>query len=223
MDVLCSLLFQDTKGAEARRSAFYEHVDDRISGKSFILYADDIIEKIAILDFEDTVKNLGLITNGGKIVIFGKTRKAVDYIAQIVRRACPLTDIRTVTALELQRQTNVSQGTETEELDNLVKFARRNGIARDLAIIKSQSDMPGDSPELLVKWTDKAGMPVVVMGKRNEKEKAIYSFREAVTKALSAFKEHGENGWFISLDPVRAVTEELYREYQNYILTRIAA
>lgn len=188
------------------------------SGQSLILYADDMLDNALIVDLENTIKNsLGMrnILTGGKIVVYARSPAKGDIVAGIIKRADPSIQVVRLSAGQLQAVDDV------RETDAVIRAARAKGARGIFAVIRGPIRDP-DSIEELSEFAGAfdggAGLPIIITGP----EKGVYSFAQAISMAIGARSyngamDPGRRGWVIILPPIRALTEELRVQYEEYL------
>jgi len=73
---------------------------------------------------------------------------------------------------------------------------------------------PTHQPEDLAAFAKSSGMPIVIVGP----EKGIYSFAQAISMVMDAKMHNGAtNGWLMMLPPIRALTEDIKLQYEQYL------
>jgi hypothetical protein len=96
-----------------------------------------------------------------------------------------------------------------KETEALLRAARSKGAKELLGIIRG----PSQKPEELAALAKGASVPIVIVGP----EKGVYSFTQAIAMAMDAKLHNGAtNGWLIMLPPVRALTDDIIRQYNEY-------
>jgi hypothetical protein len=114
----------------------------------------------------------------------------------------------TITRSELETHKNLN-GSEAKEVESIVELARARGAKDVLALIKG----PTLEPEGLAHISERLKVPVVIIGT----EKGLYSIAHAITQAIRIKTGKGTNGWLIILPPVRAWSEAIEKEYEEYL------
>jgi len=177
------------------------------NGQSLILYADDILQNAMVVDLEHAVKNILAkhnVLGGGKILFYARNDVNATILDRMVKRADP--SIETIRILQKDLQTN---GDELKETEALLRAARSKGAKELLGIIRG----PSQKPEELAALAKGASVPIVIVGP----EKGVYSFTQAIAMAMDAKLHNGAtNGWLIMLPPVRALTDDIIRQYNEY-------
>lgn len=181
-------------------------------GESIIIYADDILDHAAAIDFEDAVQNVlsrnGVLA-GGKIVLFSRDKAKALILEDIIKKANKSMGTLIVTENDLGLTDTLHK--EADELEAITVFAKRKGVSRIMAAIKG----PVNDPEILAKRCARLKMPVVMLGQ----EPGIYSFAEAVARAVKAKDAEGSEGWLVLLRPVRSIDEDMKALYEGYFAT----
>ena len=194
------------------------------SGQSLILDADYILESVVMLDLEDTLNKLvkHKVLHGGKIVLFARSRENMVIVEQIIKRASSAIEVITITKDAL-RNTN---GSELNEIKALVSFAKRKGAGNILALIRGPINRRIDQQELndIARFCGQKEneIPLIVGGV----EKGLYSFAQAITRAIIAKTRDGNKNWLIMLHPIEPLSKELQiklEEYQHSLKTRVSA
>ncbi|MBF0494235.1 MAG: hypothetical protein HQL28_03790, partial [Candidatus Omnitrophica bacterium] len=192
--------------------------EDRES-ESLILYADDILHSVAVTDLEVTVRNAlaahGAL-KGGKVVIFGRKEANADILELVISvigensYGLGIEAVK-VTEQELKASRNIN-GTERSEIEALVRHVGALGIKTEnvLGIIKSSAS----APEEIEATAKRLRIPVVIIGG----EKGVYSFAEAIYRAMLIKRDNGSHGWHMSLPPVSTVSEDIKTLYNEYIM-----
>jgi len=205
--------FSARADAATGETASYEE-----SGQSLILYADDILNSTLVIDLENTIKNvLGNrnILTGGKIVLYSKNPASAVILEKMIKRADP--NLQTVIISADQLQPGMSDAKET---DFIVRAARAKGAKGILAVIRGPAARPDKIEELsefAKDFDNGSGLPIIIAGP----ERGIYSFAQAISMAIYArihngSSAFGQNGWLIILPPIRAWTEDIRRQYEEY-------
>ena len=195
--------------------------DAPLEGGGIILYADDILNSTAALDLENTVRKMsekGGVLSNSKVILYAKKEKASALVLEeMIKRASPNIETVIITSEELASRKNLD-GTENDEVAALVKFAKSKGAGNLLGLIKG----PTKEPEELANLSRSLRIPVVIVGL----EEALYSFAEAMVKALETKKWDGARGWLIILPPIRTISDDIrqkYLEYQMSLQALVAA
>ena len=181
------------------------------TGESLILYADDILENAAVIDLKSTIKNAlaaHSVFTGGKIVIFARHEGNAIILNKLIHEANPSLEIITITQKELKELKN-TKDQETDQAKALIQYARTKGAKDILALIKG----PTDEPENLARMSNEYEIPVIIVGFEN----AVYSFAEAIIHAMKIRKSQGADGWLCILPPVRTITEDMQKQYEEYL------
>jgi len=177
------------------------------SGRSLILYADDILQSAMVVDLEYTIKNILAkhnVLNGGKIILYARKPANAAILENMVKHASA--DIKTVKITREELQVGED---EIREVDVIIRSARAKGVGELLGLIKG----PTKRPEELVVFARDSNLPIVIVGL----EKGIYSFAQAIAMAIDAGTSEGtSNGWLIMLPPIRALTDDIKRQYEDY-------
>lgn len=178
------------------------------TGQSLILYADDLLENAAVMDLESTIKNISTkhnILKGGKIVIFARNPANGVILEQMIKRADLNLATITITEEELKETKNLN-GSEIKEIECVVEVAKARGTRNILALIKGPT---GHLEGLAVPLKD-FKFPIVIVGAMG---KGVYSFAEAITRSI----KKSDSGWLIVLSPIRPYSEEIQRQYEEYL------
>jgi len=174
-------------------------------GQSLILYADDMLENAFVIDLENTVKNILAkhnVLNGGKIIFYYRNGASAAILEKMIKHAAP--NLETVKIAQSDLQIN---GDEEKEVDALLRVAKAKGVKELLGLIRG----PTNKPEELAAFAKNANLPIVIVGS----EKGVYSFAQAI--AIDAKLNNGAtNGWLIMLPPIRALTDDIKRQYEEY-------
>lgn len=177
------------------------------SGLSLVLYADDILGNVMAADLERTVREVlarQTVLAGGKIVIYAHDAANARILEHMIRRAGAGVEIMTIMRDELQ----TVEG-EVKEARALLRALKARAAGEVLGIIKG----PTEEPEELALLAKGARVPVVVAGP----VRGVYSFAQAMALAIEAKKTGGAaRGWLMMLLPVRPLTEEIRRRYEDY-------
>ena len=184
-----------------------EVASSHATGQSLILYADDILSNGLVADIEKTFKNIFPnydLLKDGKIVLYSRKPEAAKVLSDIISNATPSIEVINITANDVLNQEDED---EIKEVNRIIRLARARGVGQVLTLIKG----PTEEPEALVDIAKTNGFPIVVVGP----EKGIYSFAQAVSMAMIS-KAHNTYGWLIMLPPVRTITEDIKRKYEEY-------
>lgn len=188
-----------------------EEYDQNESGKSIILFVEDMLKHAAVMDMEDTIRKLSekrSVLTGGKIVLFAKDRNSAVIVSQIIERASfPRADIVIITEEELVLAKGAAKS-ESGQIEDLIDCARAKGASDILAVMKSRSEKSDGLADLC----DRLKIPIVIMGL----EEGIYSFAQALAKAIEAKIAEGRDGWIVILPPIARFTDEIRKEYERY-------
>ncbi len=181
------------------------------AAQSLILYADDILETAAVMDFEDTMRKAKAILKDGKIILFARKPENATILERMIKRADSNIDVITITKDEL-RNTN---GSELNEVKSLVNFAKQKGAKDILAVIRGPIGRQTEQSELdaMAKFLTQNKIPLIIVGSEN----ALYSFAQAITRAISTKTQDGTRGWLITLGPIKPLSGELQQQYDKYI------
>jgi hypothetical protein len=185
-------------------------------GQSLILYSDDIVKNAMIVDLEHTVKNVlskhGVLS-GGKIILYSNSPGSSLTLESIIRIANPSIEVVKLSPGDLQITGDESKRDEREAAA-LLRAAGARGAKEILALIRG----PSEQPEGLAELAGRSRVPIVIVGL----SEGVYSFAQAVSMAIDV-KSHdgasafGRNGWLIALPAVKPLTEEIRRNYEEYL------
>ena len=188
-------------------------------GQSLILYADDILKSTTAVDLENTLRYIlkrHSTLNNGKIVLFARKEANATILARMIDRAAPDLEVITVTHDELKRIKNLD-GTETDEVESLVEFARCKGARDILGLVKGPSgDIKKNSPEDLAALSRSLEVPIVLVGM----EEGLYSLASAIIEAAKIKEWSGARGWLMILPPIRTVAEDIKSQHEEYHASR---
>jgi hypothetical protein len=188
------------------------------TAQSLILYADDILKSIAVADLEETMIKItsskGML-DGGHIVLFSRDSDNGIILERMIKKVSPGTKTHIVAQKDLQQRRNLN-GKEANEIEVVVREARRNGAGEIVALIKGPAqDSREDSPEDLVEISRKLKLPVIILGLEN----ALYSFASAIEQAVLIKNQSGRNGWVVSLIPIQTISADIQRKHEEYLAT----
>ncbi|MBN1354600.1 MAG: hypothetical protein JW994_08050, partial [Candidatus Omnitrophica bacterium] len=178
-----------------------------LTGQSLILCADDMLERGAFVDFEDTMREMASILEGGKIIIHAEKEENAAVLGAMIKRA----DSR------IETETLIRKGAG---LDELIRFAYSKGVRPKsiLAIVKGRVKDPFNILNVL---SSNETCLVTMDG-----EEGIYFLRPALKRAAQrkkcAGQEKSKKDWIIPLRPAKPLSEEFeaqYRDYLNSLLT----
>ena len=209
------------EGIEAADTKEFAAAEETYRSRSIILYADDILHNASVVYLERTLKKMfseGGVLKGGKVVIFAREESNATILKRLIKRAG--SNIETVTILEEDLRN--TKGTEAGEIDGLINKARSKGAGKVIALIKKKDgNFKKNSPEDLKKLSRKLKLPVVLIGGA---ENSIYSFSEAIEKALSILEAAERGGvrkinWVKILQPIRRITEDIKMQHKEYLRT----
>lgn len=214
VSALKALISKDTPKAIAsciEALSQYKPVDIS-TPKGLILYADSILEQGAIIDLEDTLRK-ATILNNSKIIIYGQKDNTAKTLENIIRTINPSITIIRIESQDLIDRYGQAVYDEVNELDKLLQFLSIKGInnIKLLGVIKGKA-LDAQSIE---SYSTSHKLPIVLF----EKESGIYSFSEALRKVLEINDTDGprDNRWCIRLPPIKELTPELERGYQDYL------
>lgn len=177
------------------------------SGQSLILYADDILENALVIDLENTIKNILAkhnVLNGGKIILYARNEANAMILEKMIKHAGSNIGVIMITQGDLH-----TNGDEIKEIDVLFRTARAKGAKEVLGLIKGPTKQPGE----LAAFAKDSSLPIVIVGP----EKGIYSFAQAIAMVIDAKTNNGAtNGWLMLLPPIRALTDDIRRQYEEY-------
>ena len=181
-------------------------------GQSLILYADDILESTAVSDLERTFRTITKdynVLKGGKIIIYSRKEECGVILQELISSCAPDLEVVSITRSELEERMNITKG-EEDEIKALARFARQEGEHEVVGMIRGPIEEPEKVSKLLAR--NNIDIPIVIVGM----ERGLYSFAEAVQKAISKKMAMGLGGWIVSLNPVRAWSEDIDQEYRAF-------
>ena len=181
---------------------------------SLILYADELIEKAAIIDIENTMRTVFLknkVLKNTKIILFAKQKINALLLKRIIENANAHLSVTIVDQTQLNDNNNIVS--DQDEVKTLINIARRKGSKNVLAIIRGPMNDPMELSSLFE--TEQYRVPIISIST----EKGQYSFMQALVKAIQAKRDNGVKGWLIILHPIRPWSEEMENEYKTYLLT----
>ena len=182
-------------------------------GESLILYADDILKSTSVSDLESTFRGIVKRENifrGGKIFIY--SRESSEYgeiLESLINKAAPSLETVKITKEDLEKRRNITKG-ELDEIEALSRLAKQEGAREVLGIIRGPVEEPEKMKDLMTRHN--IDIPIVIVGM----ERGLYSFAEAVKKAINKKASGGIGGWLIPLSPVRAWSEDIDLEYREF-------
>ena len=147
-----------------------------VKGQSLIIYADDIIENMAICDLEHTIKNIVTnydIFNGGKIIIYARNKTNAVIVEKMVKRAGPDPDAVKILCEDLRANRD-----EIKEIETVIRFAKEKGAHNLLGVVRG----PASQPENLSDFSRNSDISIIIVGL----EKGIYSFAQAIHMLINA-------------------------------------
>ncbi|MFH1846624.1 MAG: hypothetical protein ABH869_03615 [Candidatus Omnitrophota bacterium] len=199
--------------SEAQKSKALATVGGRESKEqNIIIYADDLLESNTFIDIEESIKLLvenSLPDITLKILIYAQKEANADIIESFLKRAEPSLEITRVMQKQLFEKSKSADKSEADELETLIFSAKSRNITDILAVIKG----PTLCPEPLAKVSKRFKVPVILVG--TEKD-AIYSFTQAIAKAMEIIKMQGQNGWVVIMPPTRLISEDIRKQYEEY-------
>jgi hypothetical protein len=194
-------------GTEADRTSSEAASYER-AGQSLILYADDILKNAMVVDLEHTIKNIlskRNILTGGKVILYARDARNAAILGKMIKRADPSVETVMITQVELGPGSG-----EVKEVDALLRIARAKGAKDILGLIKG----PTVEPEDLAAYAKSSSLPIVIVGP----ETGLYSFAQAISMVMDARLHNGAtNGWLMILPPIRALTEDIKLQYEQYL------
>jgi RNA polymerase nonessential primary-like sigma factor len=180
-------------------------------GESLILYADDILSSTMAVDLEYAMKEIlssHSTLKNGKIIIFAKNEAAGEIINSMIKKTSLDVETFIITKAKLKNTKNVT-GSQADEMNALVNFARTKGATDILALIKGPSQQPEDLTDIC----EELEIPVLMIGH----EEGLYSFARAVARAANIKDSNGAEGWFIVLRPISPISEDIKAMHQEYL------
>lgn len=176
--------------------------------QSLILYAEPLLDNCGIIDLEII---RAMVENNilGSVVLYAEDEKNNIILEELLREVSPVVKIIKITKSRLNERFRYNND-EADEIDALVRFVGTKGInPKDiLGVIKGFSENQTEIGRL----SETLKVPIVILKKTAGE--AIYSFTQAVLRTIAA--KRGESGWFIILPPIKIITEELQREWEEY-------
>ncbi len=190
---------------------------------SLILYADEMIDKGAVLDLADTIKSAkvkesGILKNAS-VILFAEKRGKTEPEVLAVKRMIELADdtIEVTIADRTDLNGNISdEAGEIKALKNLAsqKLSRSTGLSPEKDQFLGVFKGPNEDMHVIPEISSSLELPVVIFGKMN----GIYSFAEALEKALSIRYSKTPSRWFAYLDPVKLLSvEKLRQDFEMYV------
>ncbi|MDP3789864.1 MAG: 5-formyltetrahydrofolate cyclo-ligase [Candidatus Omnitrophota bacterium] len=202
---------------------------DGADKKAFVLYADTILESDAMLpdedlkpsvivDIEELIRTTNIFDNT-KVIIYGRKdsngKLLNDILDKAAKEAGKTLDVMVVSSMDLPPEARFD---EADELSTLIRYLRSQseniGISNGslLGVIKG----PTRDEKGVIAESGKLKMPVVSF----ETGEGIYSLAEAVNKMLAIRNDTSSNKrWFDILKPIKKITEELIKAYEDYVRT----
>ena len=220
------VLREDSKEAISRQavkleSATTEYADK--SKQSIVLYADDILKSAAVMDLEDTIKNIlskHKLLNGGKIFLYDRDEKGVNskVIEAIIKRADPKIEVVTTTKKELRN----TKGTELNEIKALNSLVAKKSGGKTLAFMRGPLRRRITQEEIndIAQFARNNEVPIIIVG---SEKKAVYSFAQALDAAIRIKTQIGPNGTIAMLLPIKIYSEEIEVERLRSFYTRVSA
>jgi len=197
----------------------------RKKDQSIILDADALIQYKMAGDLEDTVRDIiakhGLLGKG-KIFLYYGDSETVEAVEKMVKRAGSNLPVIKISKEKIgKRNSNSSEAKETKKL---LAEIRANGGREVLAYIRGPVKR---SPKLQEELHDLADIsrdddiPILIIGGYDtDYEKGIYSFREALKKALKLKARNNKNariGYVFMLMPAGPLTPEFVLQHDRYL------
>ncbi len=193
---------------------------DITSGKTLILYADDILERGAAGDMAYTLTNSQILDNS-TIVIYGRNPVKARLLERIIGEAAGDKNINIV-RIETEdlrgyngfEQINAIYPDEAKELDTLLaRLAAHHKISNG-NILGAIKGMTGDtSIQAIKELSVEKRLPVVSF----EDDKGIYSFKNALAELIAISRDDkppANREWYRTLKPIEK--ENIERAYQDY-------
>jgi len=191
--------------------------------QSPVLDADHLLQYAAVMDLEDTVRNILVehnALNGGKIYLYARHEENARILDRMIKRAAPGLETDTITRAQLQSKRNLN-GTEAKEVEGLIEEVRSRNDGKILCLIRGPvANTPDLQDELdkIARVSRDHKFPVIIIGGYDtEQDKGVYSFREAILKAIEIKSQNGKIGLILMLMPARSVTPELEDAYERYL------
>ncbi|MBL7156651.1 MAG: hypothetical protein ISS92_00665 [Candidatus Omnitrophica bacterium] len=191
--------------------------EDDVKGQSIAIYADDLLEEVAVVDFEKTVKDVLIkhdLLAGGTVFLYARKEKNGKIMRNMIERASRKIKVTTKTLDELIREKPrlikahpKSQSDYAKEARALLEVMKAEGAGDVLALIKG----PGGHPQNLASLK----VPVVLVGLYKH---STYSFAEALNVAVH-MRQSGLVFRVYILRPVGPLTPELEKEYLGILRT----
>ncbi|MFH1791010.1 MAG: HAD family hydrolase [Candidatus Omnitrophota bacterium] len=207
--------------------------EPRKGSQALVLYADDILNNAILYDFEESLRLMtreGGILNRGKIILYTKNDEyapLVDKLRDGIRKAATDTEVavlkpedidvaahkledpayEAMTLIEtLESGHKVALGIEAISAGDILAVIRGNGV---------------DCAKLMDEY--KSNVPLIILNGRKNNVRGIFSFAEAMNKAMLMIQGKGRGGWVNFLDCIRG-TDEFYERYlreRDEILTKL--
>jgi hypothetical protein len=185
-------------------------------GQSLALYADDIMESAMVVDLEHTIKNIISKRNilaGGKIVLYAKDPRNAAVLGRMIKDADPGIETVIMTREDLELPDNAD---EVKEADAVIRRAAARGAGDMLGLIKGRTD----KIEELAGLANDRMVPIVILAPSD----GVYSFAQAIAMAMDAKARNGSahgqpsgrKGWLMMLLPIRPLTDDIRKQYEDY-------
>ncbi len=211
-------------GSSARKGIFNKYLKLKYSfteysptsGKSVIIYADDLLMNAAVYDLQSTIKNIFVehdILKGGKIILFARDPANLEIVKELINQA-GLNNDSIVSVLENE---NISKKGDFSETKMLLRKARQIGAIDGenelLAVIRGPLRGKWNKDKKLEALLKDNELPLIIIGP----EKGVYSFAGAIHAALKVkLSEEKNRIWLIMLPPIRSLTEDIKSLYAGY-------
>lgn len=189
-----------------------------LNGKTLVLYADSVLENGAIADLE-CMLHWTRALNQCSFIVYGKKPNSAELLKKIITGANQSVFVETVEpALLADKYSNPSINTErpdeAKELEYIIRFANAHGYRDDklVGVIKGVTceDYKDESKRI----AKELHAPVVSF----DSNEGFYSFTEALRDMIAAKAKNSINpdDWFIELAPVKKLSEDMLRAYEDY-------
>jgi hypothetical protein len=160
-----------------------------------------------VIDLEYTIKKIlakQSILTGGKVILYAKDGHNALILEKMIKNADSAIETIVITREQLQ-----AVDSDVKEADALMRIARAKGAREMLGLVRG----PTSQPEDLAEFAKGSDLPIVIVGP----EKGIYSFAQAISMAMDAKMHNGAtNGWLMMLPPIRVLTDDIRKQYEQY-------
>lgn len=191
---------------------------DKTDQDAIIIYADNMLEQGAVVDFESMLAKTSILDNS-TIMIYGRKPGAASLVERIIRDANKLVRVIVMESRDLKEiykadDIDIEHPNEERELDSIIRYVHRKGFnnGRLLGVIKGATDYA--YKEKIKEISSRHKSPVISF----ESDQGLYLFSDALRELIKIKKEDGpkNNEWFKFLKPLEKLSKEIEKTYGEY-------